>query len=77
MKRATVTISDELSASLDAYMNQQEATPALTGVVQPALRECLARRGYASTGKFPITPARNGSGSPDTSIRHDCYLAGK
>ena len=77
MKRAKVTISEKLSASLDAYMNQQEATPALTGVVQTSLKEYLARRGYASTGKFHITPARKGSGFRDTSIRHDCYLAGK
>jgi hypothetical protein len=62
---------------LNSYMNQQEVTPALTAVVQAALREYLARRGYTSTGKFHITPARKGSGSRDASIRHDYYLAGK
>jgi len=77
MKRATVTISDELEASLNAYMNQQDVTPALTAVVQTALREYLARRGYTSTGKLGITPARKGSGFRDTSIRHDLCLAGK
>ena len=77
MRRATVTISEELDASLNAYMNRQEVTPALTAVVQTALREYLARRGYTSTGKFRITPARKGSGFRDTSIRHDRYLAGK
>ena len=50
MKRATVTISDDLEASLNAYMSHQEVTPALTGVVQAALREYLARRGYTAGG---------------------------
>lgn len=77
MKRATVTISSDLDASLEAYISQQEVTPALTAVVQAALREFLARRGYTAGGKFRITPARKGSGSRDTSIRHDYYLAGK
>jgi hypothetical protein len=71
MKRATVTISDELDTSLNAYMTQQEITPTLRAVVQTALREYLARRGYTAGGKFRITPARKGSGSRDTSIRHD------
>ena len=78
MKRATVTISDDLEASLDAYMKQQEVSPALTAVVQAALREYLARRGFdKAPGKFHITPARKGSGIRDISLRHDDYLAGK
>jgi len=77
MKRATVTISDELDASLSAYIDQQEVTPALTAVVQAALREYLARRGFTPGGKLRITPARKGSGARDASIRHDYYLAGK
>lgn len=78
MKRATVTISDDLEASLDAYLDQQEVSPTSTAVVQAALREYLARRGFhKSTGKFHVTPARKGSGASDVSIRHDQYLAGK
>ena len=77
MKRATVTIDDELQGGLNAWMSRQEVAPALTAVVQEALREYLARRGYAPAGKFRITPARRGSGSKDASIRHDYYLAGK
>ena len=77
MKRATVTIPDELLGGLNAYMTGQEVTPALTAVVNAALREYLARRGYAPGGKLRITPARRGSGSRDASIRHDYYLAGK
>lgn len=44
MRRATVTISDELEASLDAFLGQQESVPPLTAVVQAALREYLAAR---------------------------------
>ena len=78
MKRATVTISDDLEQSLDAYIEQQEVSPALTAVVQAALREYLARRGFhKSRGKFHITPARKGSGVRDASLRHDRYLAGQ
>jgi metal-responsive CopG/Arc/MetJ family transcriptional regulator len=77
MKRATVTINDELEASLDAYMGQQEVSPSLTAVVQTALREYLARRGYDQKPKtFRIAPARKGSGYRDVSVRHDRYLAG-
>jgi hypothetical protein len=76
MRRATVTISDDLEASLDAYYRQQDASPALTAVVQAALREYLARRGFRAAPKaLRITPAKKGSGARDVSIRHDSYLA--
>lgn len=78
MKRATVTIDDELEPSLDAYMRQQEVVPALTAVVHAALKEYLARRGFVpAQPKFRITPARKGSGARDTSMAHDRYLAGR
>lgn len=78
MRRATVTIADDLEASLDAYMDQQEVAPALTAVVQTALREYLARRGFdKSNAPLRITPARKGSGTRDVSVRHDHYLTGK
>jgi hypothetical protein len=78
MRRATVTISDELEASLDAYTRQQDAVPALTAVVRAALREYLDRRGFGGSPKnLRITPAKKGSGARDASILHDRYLAGK
>lgn len=43
MKRATITIGDDLEKALRAYIRQQEVRPALTSVVQAALREYLAR----------------------------------
>lgn len=46
MKRATVTIPDELQKAVDSYVRAQEAPPPLTAVVQAALREYLAARGF-------------------------------
>ena len=78
MRRATVTISDDLEANLNAYISRQDASPALTAVVQAALREYLGRRGYgAEKRQLRITPARKGSGKRDVSLRHDRYLTGK
>ena len=76
MKRATITLDDNLEAALDAFGKRQEVPPVLTSVVQAALREYLARRGFAHPIKpFKITPAKRGSGKRDVSLRHDEYLA--
>jgi|HubBroStandDraft_3_1064219.scaffolds.fasta_scaffold1252262_2 hypothetical protein len=78
MRRATITIGDEIEAQLDAWMRRQDAAPPLTAVVQTALKEFLAHRGFAApSGKLHITPSRKGSGSRDVSVAHDRYLAGK
>ena len=76
MKRATITIDKEIEQALDAYVNDQDATPALTAVVQAALRSFLADRGYLpARRRLKITPARHGSGKRDISIAHDKYFA--
>ena len=78
MRRATITIEDELEASLDAYIRQQEAAPPLTAVVRTALKEFLAARGFVpGQRKLRITPARKGSGARNISVEHDRYLAGR
>ena len=78
MRRATITIGDELAAQLDSWMHQQDAAPSLTAVVQSALKEFLTHRGFATPPrKLHITPSRKGSGSHDVSFAHDHYLAGK
>jgi hypothetical protein len=78
MRRATITIGDEIEGQLDSWMRQQDATPSLTTVVQAALKEFLALRGFGNAPrKLNITPSRKGSGSLDVSIAHDRYLAGK
>ena len=78
MKRATITIKDELETVLESYVRSQEVPPTLTAIVQTALGEYLARRGAAAPSKpLRITPATKGSGKSDVSSRHDYYFAGK
>ncbi len=45
MKRATITLNDELERAVDACLRDQEARPSLTAVVQTALRQYLSERG--------------------------------
>ena len=79
MKRATITIPDDLEAELEAYLAQQKAPPSLTTVVQAALREylrdqALSVRGYRpAKGPLRITPAEGNAA--DVSAEHDRYLA--
>ncbi|MBI3666301.1 MAG: hypothetical protein HY236_08770 [Acidobacteria bacterium] len=76
MKRATITLPDDLDAALETYLREQEVSPALTAVVQIALREYLAGRGYLPPSRpLRITPASKGSGKKDGSLNHDRYLA--
>ena len=77
MKRATITLRDDLAEAVDSYRQAQEAPPALTTVVQTALREYLRERGFLRPYKpLKIRPAKHGSGSSDGSINHDLYLTG-
>lgn len=46
MRRATITITNELERALERYRRDLEVPPALAAVVQTALREYLAERGY-------------------------------
>jgi metal-responsive CopG/Arc/MetJ family transcriptional regulator len=76
MRRATVTIPDDLAKAVDTYIDDQEAPPALTSVVQAALRQYLTQRGYLQArGALRITPASQGSGRRDVSANHDSYFA--
>jgi hypothetical protein len=78
MRRATVTIPDDLAKAVESYAQAQEARPALTAVVQAALRQYLTQRGYLrAAGPLRITPAEHGSGRRDVSEEHDRYLAGR
>jgi len=78
MRRVTITLDDDLEASLDVYIKQQAVAPPLTVVVRAALKEYLEHRGFVSgRPKLRITPARKGSGVRDISARHDRYLAGR
>jgi len=78
MKRATITIDDNLESALESFVDRQEVPPTFTAVVQAALTEYLSRRGAAPPAhRLQITPARKGSGKSDVSRRHDRYFAGK
>ena len=78
MKRASITLTDDLEGALSAYLRSQEVPLPLTAVAQAALREYLEKRGFLSppaARSFGITPARRGSGAKDVSVAHDRYIA--
>ncbi|MBI3698107.1 MAG: hypothetical protein HY238_25130 [Acidobacteria bacterium] len=76
MRRATITLPDDLDAALNSYIRQQDVGPALTALVQSALREYLATRGYlVPARRLRISAARKGSGKKDLSVEHDRYFA--
>jgi hypothetical protein len=76
MKRATMTFPDDLAEAVDSYVQSQEVRPALTTVMQEALREYLQGRGYLRTYKpLKLRPLGN-SGRGDVSRNHDLYLTG-
>ena len=78
MKRATITLPDELESALEAYRRSQDVPLPLTARAHAALREYLTRRGFLSPSQerpFKITPAHKGSGVKDVSAQHDRYFA--
>ena len=77
MKRATVTFPDDLAEAVENYVRAQETPPALTTVMQAALREYLRERGFLRSYRpLKITPAPRGSGRSDVSENHDLYFTG-
>lgn len=76
MRRATITLPDDLAEGVDEYLRAQDAPPALTTLMQAALREYLRERGFPRPFRpLKITPARQGSGLTDVSVNHDKYIA--
>jgi hypothetical protein len=76
MKRATVTLPDDLAEAVEKYTHAQSAPPALTAVIQAALREYLRERGFLQTYRpLKLEPLGN-SGRSDVSVNHDLYLTG-
>ena len=53
MKRAMITLPDDIEHALQACRNDQEVPLALTAVVQTALRDYLAERGYLPAEDHP------------------------
>ena len=77
MKRTTMTFPDDLAEAVDNYLQAQETPPALTTLLQAALRQYLSERGFLRPYKpLKIRPSKRGSGSRDGSINHDLYLTG-
>ena len=85
MKRATVTLPDDLKIRLDTYLAAQPVAPSFSKVVQTALerfleeqtmQQELEKRGYEPP-RWPVTfPVdEKGSGKRDISVNHDKYLA--
>ena len=82
MKRATVTLTDELEQRLNAHLSEQAAPPSLTAIVQAALNDYLLKmelekRGYRPAVR-PFNPQpleeTDDKGEPDVSINHDDYF---
>jgi hypothetical protein len=46
MKRATITIPDDLESEMGSYMKAQDAPPSLNGIVEAALRRFLEESGW-------------------------------
>ena len=77
MKRATITLPDDLAEATENYLRTQEAPRALTTVMQTALREYLKERGFLRMHRtLKIRPAKHGSGRSDVSQNHDLYFTG-
>jgi len=71
-----MTLPADLAKAVDSYRQAQEAPPALTTVVQAALREYLRVRGFLRPYRpLKITPAPRGSGRHDISENHDLYFS--
>jgi metal-responsive CopG/Arc/MetJ family transcriptional regulator len=76
MKRATITLPDDLEQALERFVNEQAVPVQLTAVVQAAVREYLGERGFLPTAsKLRIRSAQRGSGQEDVSAAHDRYLS--
>lgn len=46
MRRATITLPDDLEAEVESYLAEHEAPPSLTALVQAALRRFLGERRF-------------------------------
>ena len=81
MRRATVTIPDDLEKELELWLSSQTAPPSLAKVMQSALRRFLAEEKLEALeyrpprGAFSVSPAARGSGHADVSVEHDAHVA--
>lgn len=62
MRRASVTITDDLEKALEAYRRDQDIPPRLIDIMQAALTEYLEGRGYLTLSS--TEPRRKPKGVP-------------
>jgi metal-responsive CopG/Arc/MetJ family transcriptional regulator len=74
MKRTSISLPDDVAKAVDNYLQAQEVRPALTTLMQTALREYLSARGFPQVRR-PLKTPRRTSGVSDVSVNHDYYLA--
>jgi hypothetical protein len=58
MKRASISLPDDLAKALDDYIEAQEVRPAVTTVMQAALRQYLGTRGFLRERRTSKTSKR-------------------
>ena len=81
MKRATITIPDDLEQELNAYLERQEIATPLTSLIQTALRAFLheqkwKERDYrAPKTELDVPISKSGSGRRNISVDHDEFLS--
>lgn len=71
-----MTLPDDLAEAVEKYTHAQHARPALTAIVQAALREYLRERGFLRAYRPLKLETLGNSGRKDVSVDHDLYLAG-
>ncbi len=74
MRRATITLPDDLEADLDAYLASRDAPPSLTSLVQAALRRYLEEEspGSGSSDRpYPTGPVSGPSEIAEPSASYD------
>jgi hypothetical protein len=75
MKRATITIPDDLDEALAAYGQDHGLDGDLDAVVGAALRDLLTIHGYLEPFvPFDITPIPHDGPEADISVNHDRYF---
>ncbi|MGB3532643.1 MAG: hypothetical protein WBA13_03895 [Microcoleaceae cyanobacterium] len=76
MMEINTTLPESLAQALEIYTREQVIKPNTNTVIQTALEEFLAQRGYFTSVKktLRIKPASLESGFTNTSINHDQVL---
>lgn len=72
MRRATITLPDDLEAEVEEYLAKQEAPPSLTSLIQAALRRFLGeRRSHGDDTPYARSGLRSGTGAEPSEIAEE------